>query len=342
MKTSTNAEKVRQGSFLSDRPIVSLKQDKLNRGEFAAHLARQLREHADSSPLIFGIYGPWGTGKSTLLNLIDESLKDKSHQSSNPVIVRFNPWNFSTVDQLITMFFSELGAAIGSKKRMKTKQKVAELTKSFATLLRLGAISPIAGSSFKEASEVLTDAAKKIEKERTLDELKKDINTILLKLRRRVVVLIDDVDRLEPENMLLMFKLVRLIADFSNITYILAADRQYVESILSDKYGVDGRRYLEKIVQVGFDIPALEPTKLAELFFEELDKIVSSIPDGQWDREHWQELYLSGLRHFFKTPRDIVRYVNGIRINLPPLLGEINAVDFVGLEAIRTFAPQLL
>ena len=338
---SQNGEKVSQGSFLSDLPIVSLKQDRLGHGEFAARLAQQLREHADPSPLIVGIYGPWGTGKSTLLNLIDEALKDKSQKLSNPIIIRFNPWNFSTIDQLITMFFSELGIAIGDTMQAKAKKELIKLTKSLATILRIGSISPVAGSSFGVASEILKTAAQHLDKGITLEKLKSDINSILVKSQRRIVVLIDDIDRLEPENMLLMFKLVRLIADFSNTTYLLASDRHYVEQVLSDKYRIDGRRYLEKIVQVGFDIPPPEPAKLAELFFEKLDKEVFIIPQEQWDREHWQELYLSGLRHFFRTPRDIIRYVNGIRINLPPLLGEINAVDFAGLEAIRTFSPQL-
>jgi predicted KAP-like P-loop ATPase len=85
--------------------------------------------------------------------------------------------------------------------------------------------------------------------------LKKELDKLMAKYGKRVIILIDDIDRLDKESMSLVFKLIRLNADFINTIYILSFDRKVVENALEGEQGVSGREYLEKFIQVPFDLP---------------------------------------------------------------------------------------
>ena len=177
-----------------------------------------------------------------------------------------------------------------------------------------------------------------------MDQVKNELNQTIAGYGRRIIIFIDDIDRLEKENIRLLFRLIRLNADFSNTTYVLSLDRDNTERTLSgiqDASNDSGRKYLEKIVQVGFDLPPASPALLEDLFFQELNKVLSVVSQNDLDKESLQELYLNALRHLIKTPRDIIRYINGLRLNLSQLMGEVNIVDFIGLEALRTFSPDV-
>ena len=95
--------------------------------------------------------------------------------------------------------------------------------------------------------------------------------------------LIDDVDRLDQESMRYMFRLIRLNADFDSVTYVLAFDRDVVESVLTMEQGVSGHEYLEKIVQVGFDIPPAEPSKLKQIFLQRTKSLGLFTPSNEED-----------------------------------------------------------
>lgn len=331
--------------FWPDQPISLLDEDRLGRRGFAEHLAGQLLSHNDPSPLVIALYAPWGTGKSSLLNLVQNAMEQQYTQTEGPVIVRFNPWNFSSVDQLITMFFREIFAGMGMVVKGKTVMKIGAALETLAMILKPVALMPTGGSyagwGISALGKTGSILKRKGEEVKPLEKVREEVDSLMDEYGRRVFIFIDDIDRLEPENMLLVFKLIRLVADFRNTTYVLAVDRQHVEKVLTERHKIDGRKYIEKIVQVAFDIPPAEPATLAQFFSTELDKVVSPVPEEEWNSERWQELYLAALRHFFRTSRDIVRYVNGARLNLRPLLGEVDAVDFLGLEAIRTFCPDV-
>ncbi len=331
--------------LLPDEPITSLDQDRLERKDFAKHLAHVLLSYDSPSSLVVALYGPWGVGKSSLLNLIDEYLKTISEKDQVPVIVHFNPWNFSSIDQLITMFFRELRITLGQKDKGAIAGKIGVVLETLGHILTPGSLSPVGGQYFGKGSGVLKGLGRwmkgRSSEQKPLDAVKKDLNQFMDEYRRRVIVFIDDIDRLESENMRLLFRLIRLNGDFNNTTYVLAFDRGNTERMLSGTQDDSGRKYLEKIVQVGFDIPSADPVMLSEMFSQQLDKVISPIPQDKWDQQRWQELYLDALRHLVRTPRDIVRYLNGLYLTMPPLIGEIDPVDFIGLEAIRTFAPDM-
>ena len=325
-----------------DQPVASAEFDYLGRGEFASLLAKQLVEYEDKQCLVVAFYAPWGAGKSSLLHLLSNELERPVDSSArSPILIKFNPWNFSGLQSLISTFFRELETGIGSSEQ-KLSKNIQKSLQALSIILAAGELSPVGGSSFAAGSRLLQRASDMRQKQsESLETIKNRINKELRRLGRRIFILIDDVDRLDQESMRYMFRLIRLNADFDYVTYVLAFDRNVVESVLEMEQGVSGHEYLEKIVQVGFDIPPAEPSKLKRIFLRRTENLGIFPPSNDENDIRWTELETVGFYNLIRTPRDVVRYTNGLVVNGGIVKEEVNPVDFAVLEAIRTFAPEL-
>ena len=329
-------------ALIPDQPISTLNQDCLGRGGFASRLARQLKSYQDDRCLVVALYAPWGAGKSSLLNLLANELVEESESSAlSPIVIRFNPWNFSSLDSLLSMFFHELQVGAGHSES-KLAESVQKSLHALSVILAIGELSPVGGSQFGSLSRLAKVGSDALEnKSESLIEFKERINTEIRQLDHRIFVLIDDIDRLDEQSMRYMFRLIRLNADFDRMTYVLAFDRDVVSTVLTQEQGVLGSDYLEKIVQVGFDIPPAEPDRLNRLLSQSLDDLGYLTDSSEENLIRWIDLRAGGLDKLIRTPRDVVRYINGLTVNGGIVLDEVNPVDLVAIEAIRTFAPEL-
>ena len=329
-------------SLIPDQPISALAQDHLGRGGFALGLARELKRYSYDRCLVVALYAPWGAGKSSLLNLLTNELERETEPSDeSPIVIRFNPWNFSSLDSLLSMFFRELQVGTG-RSDSKVGKRVQKSIQVLSVILAAGEISPVGGSIMGTFSRLLRRGSEAMKnKTESLIAVKESINKELRQLNRRIFVLIDDIDRLDQESMRFMFRLIRLNADFDRVTYVLAFDRDVVASVLTQEQGVAGIKYLEKIVQVGFDIPPAEPDKLDRLFTQSVGKIGILTDINEESLIRWIDLKFGGLDKLIRTPRDVVRYANGLAVNGGIVADEVNPVDLAAIEAIRTFAPEL-
>jgi predicted KAP-like P-loop ATPase len=175
----------------------------------------------------------------------------------------------------------------------------------------------------------------------SISEMKKDLNQLLEKYDSKIIILIDDIDRLDKESMRLLFRLVRLNADFPNTIYVLAFDRQVVGKVLEAEQLISGREYLEKIIQVPFDLPLPEHSRIMSYLINEINKIIAEVSSEEWKENRWIEIYHQGFEQFFKTIRDVKRYINALRLTYTPIKTEVNSIDFIALEAIRIFCPEV-
>ena len=185
----------------------------------------------------------------------------------------------------------------------------------------------------------------------SLGNQRKEIDKFLEKLPRRLVIVIDDIDRLDGEETRLIFKLVKLVADFPNTIFLLAYDREKVgkrmdEWSIRDGDSIEGQEYLKKIVQQPFPLPKPEKddiyTELLKAIGNELNRI--GFDRKQVSDLHWFNLvsFNEPLMELFSTIRDVKRYVNSLRLDLSILdKEEINPIDFACIEAIRVFAPEV-
>ncbi|MEA3293619.1 MAG: P-loop NTPase fold protein, partial [Euryarchaeota archaeon] len=180
-------------------------------------------------------------------------------------------------------------------------------------------------------------------------KVKREIKDELIKRQKKLIVVIDDIDRLNQSEIKQIFRLIRINADFPNTIYLLAFDRSIIEKNLEEQAGVSGKDYLNKIVQVNFDIPFTNPTKISAFLLKELNRVLSLLPESSQkfydqDDSYWTNVYHSGFKDLFKNIRDVKRFVSSLEFNISQMyqggVMEVNPIDFTAIEAIRVFAPE--
>lgn len=160
-------------------------------------------------------------------------------------------------------------------------------------------------------------------------------------LDKPIVVVLDDIDRLESTEIRDIFKLVRLTANFPNIIYIVAFDRDRVEDALAEQ-GLPGRDYLEKILQVAFDLPVVPNYVLTDQIISALNNAHSNIENlSPVDEQVWPDVFMEIIRPLIRNMRDIRRYIATIHGTIRSLNGQIALADLLALEAIRIFLPDV-
>ena len=321
-----------------DLPIAKLEEDGLNRGSFAESLAKTLVQYSFPSSLTIGLYGEWGSGKTSLLNMVFENVE---RIDDGVVVLRFNPWLCSDPKQLVTQFFKQMVTAIKLKKR--AADKAWELIDQYADILGATSVIPVAGEIVAAFTKVLTKKAEEETKERTND-LQESKNQIIKKLKDekiKIIVSIDDIDRLSEEEIVAVFQLVKSLADFPNTIYVLAFDYDVVVRALGKVQHGDGKEYLEKIVQVPFEIPAPNIDDIHEALFSKLNGILGDIPEEDWDKETWGELFQQGIKNYIRSIRDVIRYTNVFSLKYELLKNETSAADLLGLTCLQVFEPTV-
>ena len=180
-----------------------------------------------------------------------------------------------------------------------------------------------------------------------LDELKIRVGKILVESGKRVIVFIDDIDRLDRGEVHAILKLIKLSASFQNTAYVLAFDDDMVAASLGERYGAGdiaaGRSFIEKIIQITLHLPDAEPADLRQLAFEGVDEVLStnSVTLSEDQVEAFVRHFEQGILPALRTPRQVKRYINAIRFAVPLLKGEVHVVDQLLLEALRTVYPDL-
>ena len=330
---SADAEQTGAGahqSFSSDEPIHSAREDSFHRSGFAKRIAETLAGRKDPTSIVIGLYGPWGDGKTSTLNLMEETLEQHNHV----VCVHFNPWHFQSEEQLLKGFFATLADALG--KSLPTKrEEIGEALKRYSGLLAFVG----AGEAARSVGEALSSAK--------LEERRKRVEKLLGESGKRVVVLIDDIDRLYRTEIQAILKLVKLSASFNHTSYVLSFDDEMVAAAIGETYaegGVEaGRSFLEKIVQVPLHLPPADEIALRRMTFDGVEAALalSDINLAQQQIDAFVQHFVGGLESRLETPRHAKLYGNALTFALPLLKGEAHPVDLMLIEGIRVFYPRL-
>ncbi len=336
-------------SSVTDHPESNPDRDSFGRHAFARRLATLLLLPAPHASLVVGLYGKWGEGKSTVLHFVEHELRAVKPP---PVILHLNPWRFPQEDQLLLDFFQQLAASLGQHLKSKGEKFAQAVTKYAAPLLptfSLGVASTDPSKSLQAIGEVAQPS---------LEELQQRVNQFIIDAKRRVIVLVDDVDRLEKQQVQAVFRLVKLTANFSNTAYLLAFDEEMVARALGEIFSAspdaqaDGRSFLEKIIQFPLRLPRARPddlltfclARVREALLENkllLDPAAPQLLGRQPQADRFAQAFRQGVMPRLTTPRVAIRYANAIRFSLPLLLGEVSPVDLLLVEALNCFYPEV-
>lgn len=324
----------------ADRPCTDPKDDLFGHAPFARHLAKSIRCHRGGDGLVIALHGPWGSGKTTILNYVCHYLEaEKSDNADPPVVVHFNPWWFSGREDLAQTFLRQLQAALPAK-NAKLK-RVGDLLGEYGEDLG-GAVdlSGVTGGFGRMAGRILGRAFKR--RPRDVPALKARIADELREAKVRILVIIDDIDRLDHDEARQLFTVIKALADFPFVTYLLAFDREAAVQAIERDSGLPGARYLEKIIQVPFEIPLIDRTTLRDVVLRRLDeRVLNCVPEDAVDQGHGAAVLVGGIERLVCVPRDVVRLVNTLSVTFPAVAGEVNPVDFIAIEMLRVFLPRL-
>ena len=327
-----SAQSPGSGDF-SDTPITDNSQDLLGRTAFAEGLYQQIKHLPSPESFVFGLHGSWGEGKTSVLNLLQRRLA----QDPSLIPVRFNPWYLASEATLIQSFYAAIEQELTQRYRVGGLHRVLS---RYGELLTSGLSS--LGVKLKPPA-----TPERLLPERLRDELEVWIG----RMGRRLVILIDDIDRIAPAEVLAVFKLAGLATRIQNAVFVLSFDVIAVQGMLRDRISVD-TAFLEKIVQKPLSLPPAESRDLDQFLMlsygarrSAIDRFLDELEVDTRQRQeldnHIVAFYLTHLKQLFRTLRDVKRYLNSLRATLPAIVKDVNLYDFVLLEAIQVFAPQL-
>lgn len=333
--------------FDADRPIQSVRDDRLNRSIFSKYLARCILDHHDINSTVLGLYGDWGSGKTSIINLVLEELNAASvnmEDKEKPIVLNFSPWSYSGQNQLIYSFFRRLSSALRNVSYLNRADHIIHLLELYVSFFTHKPVPrPLRQSrslldrlTFKNKEDVYG-----WESGRDLTEVKTELNKVLAAESRKIIIIIDNISRLSDDEIKQVFQMVKSMGDFSNTVYLLAFDKTQVTYALNRLSGRGGEEFIEKVVQLPFDIPAIDAQSLESLLISRLHDMMKEVPMDAWEKEYWADIYYAAFRYFFHTVRDVARYINILHFSYLRSRDVVHPVDFFTLTAINVFMPEV-
>ena len=320
----------------TDKPASIQSEDCFQRYEFSKRIASIVSSPKNDKSLIVGLYGKWGEGKTTVMNFVQQELSD------DIIVVNFNPWMFTDEQHLLKSFFSILAEALG-RKITNTKENLGKILADYGDAI--GDVTeyiPKVGSKFKwlgKFGQKLSTVS--------VEKLKSRVDKMIRDSGKNIVVFVDDIDRLDIQEIQYVFKLVKLVGDFPRTAYILSFDDEMVSAALAPKYGGNnkaaGYNFLEKIIQVPLKIPKANRKALYKYTISLINKVLDDT-EVELDKKEvndFTEIFNSSFLPFMDNPRIAIRYANTLRFSLPMLKGEVNIGNLITIEGIKIFYPEL-
>uniref|UniRef100_UPI003219E676 KAP family P-loop NTPase fold protein n=1 Tax=Chryseobacterium sp. TaxID=1871047 RepID=UPI003219E676 len=304
-----------------DNPIDKSDNDILGRKPKAIQIARLLKNNKTKSSTAIGIVGKWGDGKSSFMNLIEENLKN----DNKFITVQFNSWLNISVKSIIQDFFNTVEKEVApysfdiSKEIKKYGSKVLSVNKNTTTETILNAVNLIPENSLSDDFDRL--------------------NRLLNRLNKKVIVFFDDLDRLQPNEVFEVLKLIRNTASFDVFNYIVGYDKEYINEALKNNQIPNPEKYCEKIFLKEFplapitqkDINKYIQTRIAEFLPAKQDEIKEVFSDISLHLNYYQGNIFDSIKNI----RNAKRYLSELRVSIEGIENEVDLKDFMLVKLLK-------
>ncbi|GAB1358418.1 hypothetical protein MASR1M31_01960 [Porphyromonadaceae bacterium] len=319
-----SSEKVSNKGFRIDEPSEG---DDYLRKDFASTVVELMRNtDVKQSAFSIGINGCWGSGKTSFFNLMKEEM-----QQADCIQIDFRAWMCSSPNEIVMEFFKTL-----KRELSPLNPRIDNRTDRYIDAL----IEMDSSNSIRALKQIICEVPSAA---KGYDDLSREIQTI----NRRIYVFIDDLDRMDAKEIMEVLRLVRNTANFPNLFYIMAYDKEYVVKTLSEANYHNPEKYLEKILNVDLFLPGFEP----ETVVFELIRMIEEKYKEKFDEEEIEEtgsllifyfIVNSSKRNSVFTFRDMNRFMNNLTVTLESFLKngdkeDISLQDIVTLELIKYY-----
>jgi predicted KAP-like P-loop ATPase len=364
-----------------------LKRDELGFDRLSSHIVSEIdRCPTAEGGFVFGINGKWGSGKSTLLNQVQYKL----HKKDSYLVMCFNPWLQPGRDHVEAFFYdlaATFRLLPEQKSYLRIVQSIEKFANSLAaTSLAFAGLAKVLNlltailslfvtsivikmSPFEAIGTLVSGGISLVASLWIVDKIadrflvyyrnksrpplllvKEDLAHRLGRGTKRVVVIIDDIDRLPPKDICQIFQLVKNNGDLPNLIYLLGFDRTVVRDVLTKEYTPAYSQFSEKIVQQEFPIPLPERSAIPHFVERELDRaiadcVVAVSLKQYWSVNRWTNTWVLHLQGFVTTIRNAKRIINSVRMHMPLMVEEgtveIDPVDFLVMQFLSVKFPDL-
>ncbi|PKP18459.1 MAG: hypothetical protein CVU07_01945 [Bacteroidetes bacterium HGW-Bacteroidetes-23] len=336
--------------LLGNSPINNFNDDLFNFKHYADKVKKIIQlNSSNNEPLTIGIYGKWGEGKTSFLNLLREKIEhfDKDENGKEYLAFDFNPWRYSSEDEMLFDFFDGISKKFYVKKESNV-QEVGKWISKYSKYLKAIKISATVGIPKVLNTKIEFNVDKIFEslgedlkgEKISLDFFKDKINETIKKTNFKVVVFVDDLDRLDKNEIYTILKLIKLNANFDNFIFITTLDSEHVAKAIKERYGdnlEDGKLFLEKIINIPIHLPRIESDDLNYFFRLKFKKILDQLSflDDEKKAELLMDLNSEFWVDHFNSPREIIKVLNSFFISAFAIGEEINLKDMFWLEFIK-------
>ena len=326
----------------NDVSITMPEEDLFGIDPFAQALAKSLRDMASPMGTTIALNGPWGSGKSSVVNLIRHHLKnDVEDDKLN--IIDFKCWWFRGEEALTLAFLQELDSSLQRTLGEKAKNLIPKLGKK---LLQAGqvigpAINIKTGGVWGSLASGTMDFAKRFFSDSDpIEKVFKELSDALENQTKRFLIIIDDIDRLTPHEALAIFRLSKTVGQLPRVMYLLVFDRELAEKAVKETYPSEGPHFLEKIIQASFDLPLPTRDDLNRAMLSRVG-VLCGEPKTTDQLRRFMNIFHDAVSPYLNTPRDLTRLLNAISVTWPAVAGEVDVGDYLAIETSRLFEPSL-
>ena len=319
-------------------------------------LLNALWQSDNANGLVVGISGPWGSGKTSLKTMLVEAITAARKTSQSFRVVEFEPWMYSRSGKLVSLLFDEVAddlSPTGGKSR-HLKERTGQIANIVLPALAdaasaanvvvpgVGAVSSSLIKAFSGLAKAMDPTNDDID---SLARRREKLKRRLEKAQDRIIVFIDDLDRLMDDEVVEILRAVKAVGDLPHMTYVLLYDRDPITRSLDPTCHGQGDEYLEKIVQVPLDLPEPPQDIVSERLKAEVVAAAGlaskKIYEPGIERLFEPNSYDNCVKPYVRTMRDVIRLSNEFKLRYKVMKDDVEVDDLLSITSLEVFRPSL-
>lgn len=313
--------------FNRDIPIEDDEEDILGRKIFAHDAVdKLLRTDTTHDSFSFGVVSAWGMGKTSFMNLMKRWIE--KNYSQDCIVIDFNPWLYSNNTNIIYFFFNELSKHL----------KPYDTTLANGIIDYSKALSTIGTTETKVASTIIDLLHQPSKLEDKIETIKQSI----CQINKKVVIFVDDIDRLDPDEIVEILKLIRNISNFPYMYFVIAYDKEYLIECLKNKIPTKEIDFTEKIFQTEFYLPQCTKDTIRDYIYTSISKLIADNKNEDlYDSIYGISILKGYIIDSISTIREVKRILNSFSSSYMRLKDEVNICDLFFLEILKNKYPTI-